>query len=88
VDADGRVRLVMAHTDPGVHNWIDTQHFAEGYLTFRSIGARALPEVSTRVVRTDELDAALPPDTRRVTPAERTAQMHARFDAIRRRYRI
>ena len=40
------------------------------------------------VVRHDELDAHLPADARRVTAAERAAQLHARFDAIRRRYRI
>ncbi len=50
IDADGRVRMVMAHNDPGVHNWIDTQRFGEGYLTMRVIGSRQLPEVSTRVV--------------------------------------
>jgi hypothetical protein len=87
VDSDGRIRLVMAHSDPGVHNWIDTQAFAQGYLTFRGIGARALPDVTTRVVRTEDLVAALPADTLRVTPAERVDQLHARFDAIRRRYR-
>jgi hypothetical protein len=87
VDADGRVRLVLAHDDPGVHNWIDTQRFAEGYLTFRSIGSRALPEVTTRVVPASEVYDALPADTRRVTPEERIVQLHRRFDAIRRRFR-
>jgi hypothetical protein len=88
VDADGRVRLVMAHRDPGLHNWIDTQTFDEGYLTFRIIGSRDVPPIETAVVRHDELDAHLPSGTARVTPAERNAQLHARFDAIRRRYRI
>lgn len=88
VDADGKVRLVIAHDDPGVHNWIDTQRFAEGYLTFRNIGSRRLPEVTTRLLHSGELDAFLPSDTQRVNSAERTAQLHARFDAIRRRYRI
>ena len=35
VDADGRIRLVMAHRDPGVHNWLDTQGFERGNLTYR-----------------------------------------------------
>ncbi len=88
IDADGRVRMVMSHNDPGVHNWIDTQQFSEGYLTMRVIGSRQLPEVSTRVVAAAELDTVLPPDTRRVTPEERVVHLHERFDAIRRRYRI
>ena len=35
VDGDGRIRLVMAHRDPGAHNWLDTQGFARGNLTYR-----------------------------------------------------
>ena len=88
VDGDGRIRLVMAHDDPGVHNWLDTQGFTEGYLSFRNIGTRDFPPIETDVVRRDELAGFLPADTRTVTPAERSAQLHARFDAIRRRYRI
>ena len=88
VDPDRCVRLVMAHEDPGVHNWIDTQGFSEGYLTMRVIGSRQLPEVSTSVVLVAELDTVLPAATRRVTREERAAQLHTRFNAIRRRYRI
>jgi hypothetical protein len=25
VDADGKIRLVLSHDDPGYHNWLDTQ---------------------------------------------------------------
>jgi len=88
VDRDGRVRLVMAHDDPGLHNWLDTQGFEEGYLTFRHIGTRDFPPIETTVVARDELAEHLPPDTIRVTPDERAAQLHERFDAIRRRHRI
>lgn len=88
VDADGWVRLVMTGGDPGYHNWIDTQGFEEGYLSFRNIGIRKFPAIETTVVQREELDAFLPPATRTVTPEERAAQLHTRFDAIRRRYRI
>lgn len=30
VDDDDVVRLVIAHDDPGVHNWLDTQGFSNG----------------------------------------------------------
>lgn len=88
VDSDGRVRLVMTHEDPGYHNWLDTQAFEEGYLSFRHIGTRDFPPIGTTILRRDELARFLPADTRTVTSAERAAQLHARFDAIRRRYRI
>jgi hypothetical protein len=54
----------------------------------RVIGSRDVPEVATKVVPVVELDAALPADTCRVSADERAAQLHARFDAIRHRYRI
>ena len=78
----------MASDDPGVHNWIDTQGFEEGYLTYRNVESRRFPPIETRVVGRDELDLHLPADTRRVSAEERVAQLHERFDAIRRRYRI
>jgi hypothetical protein len=88
VDSDRRIRLVMAHDDPGCHNWIDTQSFAEGYLTYRNIDRRTPPAIDSRVVQYADLWTHLPADTRRVSTEERAAQLHARFDAIRRRYRI
>lgn len=85
-DADGRIRLVMAHRDPGVHNWIDTQGFACGNLTYRHMLEGAPAALNTQVVKHDELLAALPADTALVSPAERTAAMWERFRGIRRRY--
>ena len=74
VDGDGRVRLVMTHDDPGVRNWLDTQGFEEGYLTYRNIESRRFPPIETRVVLRAELDSVLPADTARVTPQERATQ--------------
>jgi hypothetical protein len=87
VDADGWVRLVMTHKDPGFHNWIETQDFEEGYLSYRNVLSREWAQIQTRLVKIGELDAALP-RARRITREERIAQLHQRFDAIRRRYRI
>ncbi|MGD1172644.1 DUF1214 domain-containing protein [Mycobacterium seoulense] len=85
-DADGRVRLVMAHRDPGVRNWLDTQGFARGNLTYRHMLEGEPAALNTRVLKHDELLAALPPETAMVSPAERTAAMWERFHGIRRRY--
>ncbi|MCV7438408.1 DUF1214 domain-containing protein [Mycobacterium seoulense] len=85
-DADGRVRLVMAHRDPGVRNWLDTQGFARGNLTYRHMLEGEPAALNTRVLKHDEVLAALPPDTAMVSPAERTAAMWERFHGIRRRY--
>ena len=53
VDSDGTVRLILAHDDPGYHNWLDTQRFERGNITYRhmlegSAGAAADPARQTR----------------------------------------
>ncbi|MGE0388444.1 MAG: DUF1214 domain-containing protein [Gammaproteobacteria bacterium] len=45
-DADGRVRIVLAHRDPGVANWLDTSGMRQGGMLFR-IGQPAEPAIST-----------------------------------------
>jgi hypothetical protein len=86
VDADGKIRLVMAHRDPGVHNWLDTQGFERGNLTYRHMLEGRPAVLGTRVVAHDELTDVLPADTSMVTEAERAAAMWERFRGIRRRY--
>jgi hypothetical protein len=88
VDRDGKVRLVMAHGDPGYANWIDTQGFAEGFLRHSSVLSRVSPMLDTKVVKAAALAQHLPVDTKRITAGERLAEMQRRFDAIRRRYRL
>jgi hypothetical protein len=86
VDRDGRIRLVMAHRDPKVHNWLDTQGFERGNLTYRHMLEGEPAALDTRTVKYDQLMSALPADTAMVTEAERTAAMWERFHGIRRRY--
>ncbi|MCV7445720.1 DUF1214 domain-containing protein [Mycobacterium paraense] len=86
VDRDGRIRLVMAHRDPKVHNWLDTQGFERGNLTYRHMLEGEPAVLDTRTVKYDQLMSALPADTATVTEAERTAAMWERFHGIRRRY--
>ncbi|MGP4053894.1 DUF1214 domain-containing protein [Mycobacterium sp. 4D054] len=88
VDGDGRFRIVMAHDDPGVHNWLDTQGFERGNLTYRHMLAGAPAVLETRLVGRSELAGALPADTARTTPSQRARQLHERFDGIRRRHRL
>jgi hypothetical protein len=86
VDGDGKVRLILAHDDPGYHNWIDTQGFERGNLTYRHMLDGEPAALSTHLVRQAELADVLPPDTATATPAQRVEAMWARFNGIRRRY--
>ena len=87
VDSDGKVRLILSHDDPGLHNWLDTQGFTRGNLTYRNLMTSATTVIDTRLVKRADLASALPKDCVRVTRDERIAQLHARFEGIRRRYR-
>jgi hypothetical protein len=54
---DGSVRIVVAHRDPGVENWIDTAGHSQGTMCFRWIRADEHPQPRTRVVKLSELRA-------------------------------
>ena len=54
-EADGSVRLVVAHEEPGLPNWIDTAGHASGTMCFRWVRSDAHPEPRTRVVKLREL---------------------------------
>ncbi len=86
VDGDGKVRLVLAASDPGYHNWLDTQAFAAGNLTWRCMPGSAEADFTTELVALAQLPTVLPADSATTTPRERIAQMQQRFDSVRSRY--
>ena len=52
---DGSVRLVVAHRDPGVPNWITTAGHTQGTMCFRWVRADTHPTPRTRVVKHADL---------------------------------
>jgi hypothetical protein len=78
--------MVLAHRDPGYHNWIDTCGFERGQLCNRNMLSDRWTEFRTRLVKHEALSEAMPAQAARVTPEQRTAQMLRRFHAITRRY--
>ncbi|HXK21650.1 MAG TPA: DUF1214 domain-containing protein [Myxococcota bacterium] len=54
---DGSVRIVVAHRDPGVDNWVETAGHSQGTMCFRWIRAGEHPQPRTRVVKLSELEA-------------------------------
>jgi hypothetical protein len=87
--SDGRVRAVLAHRDPGVPNWIDTQDRLEALVTLRSFWVSSEPNMpSTRVVKFDDVREALPADTGVVTVEERAAELAGRQAHIATRFRV
>jgi hypothetical protein len=52
---NGSVRVVVAHEDPGVDNWLTTAGHARGTMCWRWIRAVEHPEPQTRVVKRSEI---------------------------------
>jgi len=86
VDRDGKVRWVVAHHDPGVQNWIDTEGRQQGYLTYRWIWTQDRSQPEARMVKFAELKKYLPADTPAFSAAQRREQVMARRRHIERRF--
>lgn len=56
VGADGRIRIIIAHRDPGMPNWIDTAGHRHGLMSTRFARLQGdLPEATVEVVPFDSL---------------------------------
>ena len=72
IDDDGRLRVVVSHSDPGVPNWLDTRGRREGTVVMRNYRARGESAGPTmEVVPLGEVRERLPAGTPTVTPEER-----------------
>src|SRR5208283_3071466 len=85
VDGDGRIRLILCHDDPGYHNWMDTQGFERGNVTYRILLSEARAVLRTQLVKRRDLASALPADSAKVSPQQRLQQLRERFNGIRQR---
>jgi hypothetical protein len=86
VDDDGILRVVIAHQDPGVANWLDTAGHSAGPVILRCVRTESAPVPETRVVRFDDIASVLPPDTHRVNPEERDRTIASRRLAVSKRF--
>ncbi len=87
IDADGRVRIVLAHEDPGVPNWLDCGGHREGLLTFRWFWPEGDPSPHTRVVALRDVASLSPADTPRVDAETRGREIRARKEHLAWRFR-
>ena len=90
-DDDGRFTLVIAHEDPGVHNWLDTcglneMIFGHRWQSFPPDGDREPPSIKAHTVKFHDIDAALPPGVRRISANERRDQLARRATGFERRF--
>jgi len=90
-DEDGDFTFVIAHRDPGVHNWLDTGGlrrtiFGQRWQAFRRDATNPEPWMSVREVRFDALERELPDGVARIDSDGRAAQLAARAAGFARRF--
>ena len=81
MDSDGACRVVVAHRDPGIANWLDTMGHVQGTVVFRNYRASGQPVPQTVKVKLVDVAMHLPADTKRVSLAERDAYLKGRHQA-------
>lgn len=90
--SDGKYRLVVAHTDPGVANWLDTTGHKEGFMAPRwayseTPGKEVWPTINATKVALSDVVNHLPDDAVKVTPEQRLQEIIARERHVKKRFR-
>jgi len=90
-DEDGRFTYVIAHEDPGVHNWLDTGGrrrtiFGHRWQAFERGRAAETPVISSRLVKFSDLERELGGRVARIDSAGRKAQIAARMEGFASRF--
>lgn len=55
LEPDGTFKTVLAHSDPGIPNWLDTAGHIEGLIAFRWMLSEEIPEPQCRIVKLSDL---------------------------------
>jgi hypothetical protein len=90
-DDDGRFTYVVAHRDPGAHNWLDTNGltrtiFGHRWQSIPPGYSGETPTISVRTVKFGDLEKELPPGIRRIDAAARREQIARRRAGFERRF--
>jgi hypothetical protein len=82
-DPDGVYRLILAHQDPGVHNWLDTGGLEHGTLFLRCYRAETLSPPNTTLLKQEKLLQAVG-SSASCSQEERRTQIDARREGVAR----
>lgn len=85
-DDDGKIRLVLAHEDPGVQNWLDTSGLSDGLVSYRWINPSSEAGPISTVVDLSSVRDHLPETTPVFTTTDRQTQISARVRGVDRRF--
>jgi hypothetical protein len=85
-DSDGRIRIVVASSDPSLRNWLDTSALERVQIRMRFYAADQ-PRITTKVVPLETVREHVPADVAVVTPAERRESLRTRAIGLQLRRR-
>jgi hypothetical protein len=90
-DQDGRFTYVVAHEDPGVRNWLNTNGltrtiFGHRWQAIAPSYAGEAPTISVRVVKFKDLSGELPSGVVRIDAQGRAEQLAARAAGFNKRF--
>jgi Protein of unknown function (DUF1254)/Protein of unknown function (DUF1214) len=85
LDKDGKARIVIAHRDPGVQNWLDTGGHPEGMLQYRWVFTKTNPHPTVKIVPFDQIRAVLPAETPAYPADQRRRSLAIRHRHLARR---
>ncbi len=83
---DGKVWFVLAHRDPAIPNWLDTEGRQRALVTHRWMKVQQEPQLRTQVVPFAELRAHLPAEMPTVSAEQRRQQIAERQRHIQHRF--
>ena len=78
IDDDGRMRIVLAHEDPGCPNWIDTEGRKRGMINYRWVWPSTAPIPTCEHVKLSEVRGMLPEKHPTVGSEERRCKLAGR----------
>ena len=87
VDDDGKVRIVLSETDPGVPNWLDASGLRIGLVTYRYVRPRTQPAPTSKVIAVADVRDQVHSSTPTFSADDRREQIVARRRGVARRFR-
>lgn len=86
IDPDGKLRLVISHTDPGYANWLDPLGLAQGQCMFRWYDGPTIALPVAAKVKLEDLAGTMPGNSPRISAADRAQSIRTRSRASLRRW--
>ena len=87
VDADGKVRFIIAPQDPAAPNWLDSGDGRRGFLHYRWFRPdKSIPEPIAKMVKIAKVHQSLPPGHPHIAPDQRRAILSKRREQLAKRF--